>query len=205
LSEHEIPDLDATARHEAGHAVAAYILHIPCLKLSTIRQDDSLARAMCVTWSDWLAKHIGEWSYDDLRTRRRLENEAIMILAGDAAVSVWKGSTEYREEITELLQAVLEPAPPIKAARFKELCDSYRAAEPMSDPRQCLCLLACLVDSEVMTVEEVYAYMGWLTMRAHAMMSNEQNRARVEALALALMTRREVGQRKIREIIRASS
>lgn len=97
--------LTATAYHEAGHAVACYILHRG-FRYVTIRPDrECLGRVMQTPLPDsfWIAD-LGI----DTRARRIAEREIIIDFAGEAAGAIWRGRHNWRssradfQSVTEL-------------------------------------------------------------------------------------------------------
>ena len=73
--------LEATTYHEAGHAVAAWRVGVRCKLLSTVADETSAGRHVHTPYFSGMNPE-----YDDSpRVQRRLENMALVCLAGPAA------------------------------------------------------------------------------------------------------------------------
>ncbi len=87
--------LERTAYHEAGHVVACYHLKIRFKYVSILRGDGFLGEML---HGENPLKNVDCKMDDSLRFRDRIEREAIVTLAGQAAVDVilkrqgWRGS-----------------------------------------------------------------------------------------------------------------
>src|ERR1035438_7946247 len=75
--------LRATAFHEAGHAVMAYLQRVPFRQVSIIRDADTLGRVLMGDWPDWAKPDSCEYreqaAYDYFLRRARVS------LAGQTA------------------------------------------------------------------------------------------------------------------------
>jgi Peptidase family M41 len=80
--------LRRVAYHEAGHAVAAYVLRLPMREVSIIEEADSLGH-MEHAPTPWFQPDV--WYGDDRRTEHRIEARIICALAGPAAEARWGG------------------------------------------------------------------------------------------------------------------
>jgi ATP-dependent Zn protease len=76
-----------TAYHEAGHAVAAFLMKIRFTGLSIISDDDSFGR---MAGSKWTSKFDPEHADKNI-LRSRIEARMIVLLAGYAAGMIFSG------------------------------------------------------------------------------------------------------------------
>jgi len=82
----------ATAYHEAGHGVAAFLMKIRFSRLSIIEDEDSEGR---MTGCRWTSKFNPE--YDDRKIlRRRVEARIILLLAGCVAGMIFASVKKRR-------------------------------------------------------------------------------------------------------------
>ena len=82
------PKLDQRiAYHEAGHAVASYVENIPFLEVSIEPDGEAAGRCVHPPPPKWFrpADRV------DYRTRRRIESEVLVLLAGPAAEAMFAG------------------------------------------------------------------------------------------------------------------
>jgi hypothetical protein len=87
MSQRELKGLMQTAYHEAGHAVAAFLMKIRFTGLSIISDDDSFGR---MSGSKWTSKFAREHA-DKKILRSRIEVRMIVLLAGYAAGMIFSG------------------------------------------------------------------------------------------------------------------
>jgi hypothetical protein len=78
--------LRAAAFHEAGHAVAAYHLHV-CLRHISIGADDGDA----LGWLDLWLPHVTPDDVDNVRQSQAIERDIIVLLAGAQAERMGRG------------------------------------------------------------------------------------------------------------------
>lgn len=84
--------LKSTAYHEAGHAVATYLLRISIIKISIIKAEDSYGRVI----QKPLPKNFDPSLLDSWSARRRLECLIISSLAGRAAEEILTGKENIK-------------------------------------------------------------------------------------------------------------
>ncbi len=105
--------LQSTAYHEAGHAVAAWHVHVPTKDLSIIPDDSSLGRHFSGPYFTGVNPEFD----DSPRCQRRLENKALVCLAGPAAqrrfnphgYRHYHGKSDYRQAVDLLSYIAPEP------------------------------------------------------------------------------------------------
>jgi Peptidase family M41 len=84
--------LEQTAYHEAGHAVAAYVVRRGVMKVSIAPDDTSLGRVHCQRWGEKFRPDAEVTS----RTRARLEAGITVCLAGPEAERAFLGRRTIR-------------------------------------------------------------------------------------------------------------
>lgn len=75
----------ATAVHEAGHAVAAYLLHRPFTSISVVQDDGSYGRVHSRLPGGWFRPDIEV----NARTRAMIEDRVMISLAGAETEAAW--------------------------------------------------------------------------------------------------------------------
>lgn len=147
--------------HEAGHAVAAFVLRMRFTHLSIIPDEDSIGHTMTTKLRDFQP--------DVARSRTgrdRYERYAMVSLAGLVAERERVGRVRYRTNHHDVIQAF-------------ELCSNTCGSD-----------------------EETGACINWLWERTKNLMKSGRHWAAVEALAEQLRTRRYIGEREARQIIK---
>lgn len=82
-------ELKRVAYHEAGHAVASYVLRVPFASVSIIEDDDSNGRVMNdEQFQRRLVEMVTTVTRWDTRTLKRIDNYIVTLMAGDAAVEL---------------------------------------------------------------------------------------------------------------------
>jgi hypothetical protein len=146
-----LTSVERTAYHEAGHAVAAFLLKRPFLYISIVPDSESLGR---VTYPDTYWNGFVP-NAARIESRLRLEEEIIKVLAGEAAEGLFahrlrRRPREHRPRAIQLARA------------------------------------ACQSEGELR------AYITWLWERGVSLINEPSHRAAVEALALALLEKKEI-------------
>ena len=154
--------LQSTAYHEAGHAVASWHVHAPTKNLSIIPDDSSLGQHFS---GPYFAGVNPEFD-DSPRCQRRLENKALVFLAGPAA-----------------------------QRRFNP--HGYRHYDGKSDYHEAIDLLSYIAFER----EELGAYIRLIEIRARNFVGRPNMWAAIEAVAAALLDRREIPVKEIKSII----
>lgn len=83
-------ELLATAIHEAGHAVASVYLGRGFKRVTIVPENDTLGRLHCNPVGDWFRPDI----VADARTRTRVEDQAMIAMAGPEAEARHRGWVE---------------------------------------------------------------------------------------------------------------
>lgn len=90
---------EQTAYHEAGHAVAAYVLRRRFSKVTIVEHEDSVG-SMTLPPSYWSGFNP---DVDQSRgSRARIEKEIMVLLAGEIAVDIHTGREDWGEVVTYL-------------------------------------------------------------------------------------------------------
>lgn len=169
------PAREASAHHEAGHAVASHLLGRSFIKVSLERQADGTL--------GWIGhRPPGEW-FDpegqiDGRLRRRIEDEIMILLAGPLC------EDRYRSELGE-----------DGGAPRAELGDLVVVHG--SDVDQALTLAGLASASS----GEAWAYLEWLRQRTLSLMRTPGFWPAVEALADEILEHATLDYRRARQVI----
>jgi ATP-dependent Zn protease len=93
--------LRAAAFHEAGHAVAAYHLHVRLRRISIgANKDDALG------WLDLWLPHAASGDADTIRQARAVERDVIVLLAGAQAERVGLGRSSFQTGGVDFYEAM---------------------------------------------------------------------------------------------------
>lgn len=89
-------ELEATAYHEAGHAVAAYLLSCPIMHVSIVPNEEEGTEGHCASGygrhpPDFVPEQMDD---DDVATRRVLERRIMICFAGNAAERAFRGESD---------------------------------------------------------------------------------------------------------------
>jgi hypothetical protein len=96
--------LEATAYHEAGHAVACYHLHLRFTHVTIIPDDDSLGAIH--HGKDYYSKNFDPESDNSLKTMDRIEREVISSLAGQAAEAKYRNRNNWKGSVSDWSKGV---------------------------------------------------------------------------------------------------
>lgn len=159
------------AYHEAGHVVACYLLHIPFINVSIIKNEDSNGRfEIGMNHLNAVAHKLFTASRLDTNGLKFLYNDFIMYLSGYAAVEVLT-DRPYKFDNRDL----------VKGSDIRKVSDD---------------LLTLGYTDQTDKVNE---------LRSEALTLVKQNWAAVEAVAAALLEKKELSSKQAREIIRQAS
>ena len=180
--------LELTAYHEAGHAVAAYILHVRPRKASIIpdHPKNSLGRVTHSPLPVSVQHQISEGYIDTSRSRGFIERHAMVSLAGDVAVRIVTGQVNGKAPHvgpSQDFQNVFSILP----CGFNV---HMRALNPLTRRMK-----------RIPTDVEASAYAEWLWWRTIRLLSNPFAKRGLRAVARALLRDRELGERGLRQII----
>lgn len=93
LTKPELRRLKQTAYHEAGHAVAAYVMHRRFTSVSIIPEEDDDSYGRC-SMGKWLSNLNPEWDTGN-KVRNLVEREAMIYMAGAQAVARLTGRINW--------------------------------------------------------------------------------------------------------------
>jgi hypothetical protein len=118
--------LEATAYHEAGHAIAAWRLDARVFRVTIEPDEDSLGATHHSNPMKKADFEGIEWGFTSARAQRRAENSMLISLAGTAAqrrhnprgVRVPHGKSD-REQVYEILSRLCGPSPEMFRAYYR--------------------------------------------------------------------------------------
>ena len=192
-----------TAVHEAGHAVASFLLGRGVLRATIEPEAGVLGRVEHTPPGDWLGDALDEANYDaswggfvKARTRRHVETTAMVLLAGGLAEQTILGVEDTDTG------AGLYAAPPDEAANLARVCggepDEYRRLIGRGDWREVMDILYQVSSSD----EEAAAYSGWLLERTRNLIRHLAFRPAVERVAAELIAKRTLSGAELRRLYR---
>lgn len=196
-------DPRVAAYHEAGHAVAAYFLHVPILYVTTRREDDAaghvaftpLTSAMKekLEYADYASAYGGSV---DQSTRRWVEARVMVTIAGGLVAQQAMGLAD-NEVGSGLVELPDREASALAAKHGGEVREWKRVIEggDQEDAHD-------LVVKVSGTREEAGAYLEWLRQRTLSLLSDPAVWLAVEALTAALIERETLSAAAVRKIIR---
>jgi ATP-dependent Zn protease len=155
--------LEATAYHEAGHVVAAFLLHRGFRTVTIIPKEDSLGHMLKTA----PPRNLHPDYQTDARAEIWLRREITICLAGPVAEKLHTGRGNWRIG---------------GSSDFHHAVDW--ASDIMGDP------------------DEIGAYLDWLTLVTKNMLKHPHHWPIVQALAAELLSRRTVGPRRARALMR---
>ena len=163
--------LERTAYHEAGHAVAHVLLHVP-FSYATIEPEVSDARTSLGHVRSPLPDDLQEWAASaevpstEYRQWKRYENRILVRLSGEMAECRIAGPRRARGGVGN------------------DHREAKKAAHAICGSKK-----------------EESAYLTWLRIRAGNIITSPTTWRCVEAVAKALLDKRKLSARRIREII----
>lgn len=99
-------DIECTARHEAGHAVANYLMRRAFASVSVVSDDETVGRVASSKLPDWLRTDLetgGETAMQ--RARKVVEPKIICLYAGSVAEQVFKRKADHTKARKDYLIA----------------------------------------------------------------------------------------------------
>lgn len=156
----ELKDLERLAYHEAGHAVAAYLMNLRFKTVSIISKETGFERCHFTKWP----KNYYQERNRSPKSRNLIEKEVTTVVAGHLSERMLAGETEPIGEHHDVTMAQK------------------------------------LLDSLCGSTEETDAYLRWQWVRTKNMLRLPLNWMMVEALATALIERRELSEESARSI-----
>jgi ATP-dependent Zn protease len=172
-------ELESTAYHEAGHAVASYAMRTGPLGVSIVPNDEELGRCRFSSQS-WL--RTVEDGIPNTRTRLRVEGVIIVDLAGGQAEMLFYKAAKAMGRVPD----DFDSAGKVNPTAESDLRTAFRKISFLAKD---------LLEEE--------AYLGFLAERARVILEYEYWPA-VEAVAEELLQTRALGKRKVRAIISAA-
>lgn len=177
-------DLEVVAAHESGHAVAHVVLGVPLRSVTIVPEEGSLGNASAGELPsaviEWLSLGPTVWTPVPLAIRDRMERMIMVTLAGEIAQERATGTTEGSRSNIE------------HPEHGTVLVDGdWHAAVEMAS--------AISVDNS-----EVDGYLAWLHARTKTVIGHHEVWASVEAVASALLSKKTLSGRRVRQITRDS-
>lgn len=187
------------ALHEAGHAVAAYLLG-RSIRRVTVVPDGEMDGGCLLSPQPTLALRLEEATFDgswggfiDLRTRRMVETEIMISMAGALTQMEATGAQDHE---TGAGIAALD-------AELRERIKSRTGTDPgdrliVDGDWQKIVLLAGQVSG---SDEEAGAYVDWLDARTRSLVRHPRFRPLVDALVEVLLERETLSGREVRVVL----
>ena len=190
-----------TAVHEAGHAVAAYVLGRSVTVVTIVAEDDTLGhvkyRRRGQHWLERLeeADYASKWGgFIDARTRRFVEIEVITSLAGGLAEM--KATGQERHEVGMGL-AKVSPAEAAQLAATLGDGAEFESIVVAGDYRDAFDLAESVSGSP----EEAAAYFSWLHCRTENLLAEPTFWPALEAVARALCDKGTLKGETFRQVV----
>ncbi len=175
-------DREVVAFHESGHAVLQVILGVPLRYVTIVPEDGSLghtlAKGLTPSATQWLELGPSVWTPTPPSIRDRVERRIMSTLAGEIAQERATGTTEGSRFSTDH---------PVHGTVIID-GDWHVAVETAA---------AISVDNS-----EVDGYLEWLHARTRTFVNHREVWASVEAVAAALLSKKTLSSRRVRDITR---
>lgn len=190
-----------TAYHEAGHAVASWLLERGIVRVSIAADEETLGFVEHYPrqrWQDRLeeADYQSSWGgFIDARLRRGVETDIMISLAGGMTEQELTGVPDY-ETGSGISKLTEEEAQELAA----KLGGKSETLITHGDWRRVMDLAYKVSSSE----KEAWAYVAWLQERTRSLMGHPLFEPAVRALAGALLEHRILTARRARQVIEAA-